>query len=269
MGKELISRRDFLKLSTLVGLGTLVTLETGCLPIFETNPYENLKGVNISECLLGNVRINLDTAVVHTAPSSDLKAHDTADLIGVRKKRIQSRTSGMPNIYNRDLGSEIYTYTEMGKIVRVNNTDIAYWGFLTNHDWPPQSIRSIFVIKNPAIVESQIGTPEVIAERRWWGQPEIDYSLKIPNRWIVLNTEVAVPNGYYDKTVSKIFYVYLGPQDKENFDYNEPIKFVDSENGELNSLPSLVKIDKNSRGEYVQQNGQPIKDFGKITTITI
>lgn len=264
-----INRRDFLKVSALVGLSAFIALEAKYLLTLKINPYENLEGLNISECLMGNVRINLDTAVVHTAPSSGLEAHDTADLIGVRKERIQSRTSGMPNIYNRGTAFEIYTYTEMGKIVRVNNKDIANWEFLTNHDWPPQIIHSTFVIKNPAIVKSQAGTPEVITEGRWWGQPEIDYALKIPNRWVVLNTEVAVPSGYYDKTVSKIFYVYLGPQNKENFDYNEPIKFVDSDNRELNSLPNLVKIDKNLRGEYVQQNGQPIKDFGRIIAITI
>lgn len=259
-----ISRREFLKISGLAGAGALLALETGCSP----NPYENLEGVDISECLIGNVRINLNNAIVSVAPTSGPEAFKADDLVGVRRE--QARSSGMPNIYNRDTGT--VTHPARGKIVRVNNTDIAHWGFLTNHLWEPEYIHGEFVIKNPAIVDSKAGTPEAITygwnSSSTVGEPEIDYSQKIPNKWAVLNTEVSVLDGFGDKMVRKIFYVYLGPQRYADFERYETIKFVDSDNRELTTLPPLVRINKNPRGEYIsQQDGQPIKDFGAITVI--
>lgn len=239
-----ISRREFLKISGLVGAGALLALETGCSP----NPYENLEGVDISECLIGNVRINLNNAIVSVVPTSGPEAFKADDLVGVRRE--QARSSGMPNIYNQDTGT--VTHPARGRIVRVNNNE--------------------FVITNPAIVESKAGTPEAVTygwnSSSTVGEPEIDYSQKIPNKWAVLNTEVSVPNGSGDKRVHKIFYVYLGPQRYAGMRRYETIKFVDSDNRELNTLPPLVRINKNPRGEYIsQQDGQPIKDFGAITVI--
>jgi len=256
-----LSRRGFLKLGTLAGVSALVALETGCSPSPEIKPYENLDGIDIGEYLMGNVRITLSQAIISLAPTLDPVVLKINNREGFRSEILPRRT-GLPNYYPGP--GVVQDYPAGGPIVRVNNTDIAEWKSLWHDDnFPPRKVYDEFVITHPAIVKCRTDNPQ-----KSWQTTEGKLKDDVINdRWIVLDTDVMAPAGFDGiyKRVHRTFYVYLGPKQIYG---NNGVKFVDSENRELNTLPQLVKISKTPKGEYIsQQDGEPIRDFGVVTVI--